>query len=366
VTKALPLAQLSKGELDNLRRVIARRQLPTPLSQAGLDSIGKGGLFARLGPLAAADEEIALALIDLALAAGERWAHHPPKSPALLTWTEPTVALGNIRATTPVLLELLGSAQKRVVLAGYEFDHGAVLFKPLHKAMVERGVQVSIYLDVRPAPSPKSNMSAYLALQAHRFLKRNWTFGVPVPEVYYFPAGCEFGSHRSLHATCVVVDETHVMVGSANFTQRGHSRNLEVGVRLEDPALAAALTQQLERLVHNKDFLPLPLAWPDAPPKAAEDDGEVPPSAQAIAPSSLADELLVSDAARPLFARLIAASVPVPQVGEDVEGPAGQVIGSPELSWCRPPQSSRRSATACAGEVERWCSHHRSRCPSRS
>lgn len=49
--------------------------------------------------------------------------------------------------------------------------------------------------------------------------------------------------------------------------------------------------------------------------------------------SALADELLVSDDVRPLFEKLIASGAPVPEVGADIEGESGEVIGSPELSW---------------------------------
>ena len=47
----LPLAARTKGELEFLRKAIARRQVPTPLTRVALESCGKGGLFPRLGPL---------------------------------------------------------------------------------------------------------------------------------------------------------------------------------------------------------------------------------------------------------------------------------------------------------------------------
>jgi phosphatidylserine/phosphatidylglycerophosphate/cardiolipin synthase-like enzyme len=356
VTKALPLSQISRAELEQLYKAITRRQLATPLTEAGLASIGRSTLFARLGPLAGADEQVALALIELALARAEAPPVTPARSSALLTWTDPTVTLPNIRTTTAVLLELFGSAQKSVVIAGYEFDHGAVIFEPLYRVMSERGVQVSIYADFRPAPSPKSNMSAYLTIQTHQFLKRNWPFGHPHPQLYSFQPGFAFGSDRSLHAKCVVVDAKHVLIGSANFTKRGHTRNLEVGVRLEDPALAAALTGQLDRLVEDGDLVPMPIASAlvVATPVGADDDSDLLP-ATAVA-KSLASELSVSEAARPLLERLIALNIPVPQVDMDVEGTTGEVIGRPELSWAEariavllPEQEASRAALEGSG-----------------
>lgn len=336
-----PLGQLTKAELEFLRKAIARRQVPTPLTLAALQSIGRGSLFARLGALAGASEDAALAMIDLALAAGDAGPAARAPAPAVLAWTVPdgTLLHGGIRATTPVVLEMLGAAQERVLIAGYQFDHGAVIFQPLYKAMVERGVKVTIYVEVPPVPSPRSNLDAYLAVQAHRFIKDNWPFGAPLPELYYWPVGCAHGSHSSLHAKCIVVDARYALIGSANFTRRGHRRNLEIGVRLDDPAFALSLVQQFERLVDKGQLLRLPaIAGHDIPPMAAEDEEGA--AAAAIAPeihaAALAAELLVSDAARPLFDRLIASGLPMPLVGEDIEGEHGEVIGSPELAWDAP------------------------------
>lgn len=196
-------------------------------------------------------------------------------------------------------------------------------------------------------------MDAYLALQAHKFLKRNWPFGAPFPALYYFPAGAAHGSRKSLHAKCVVVDSKRVLVGSANFTRRGHTRNLEVGVQLDDAALARALTSQLERLVEQGELARLPVApVRELPPDAAEDEDEAGDEAalsearDGSAPGQradqLAEELYVSAEARPLFVRLLDAGLPVPQVGTDIEdiegiegieGEDGEVLASPELSW---------------------------------
>lgn len=48
----------------------------------------------------------------------------------------------------------------------------------------------------------------------------------------------------SLHAKCVVVDERWVLVTSANFTDRGQTRNVEVGVLLDDAGFAGVLEAQ--------------------------------------------------------------------------------------------------------------------------
>jgi hypothetical protein len=194
VTKAaLPLGQLSRTELEFLRKAIVKRQLATPLSEAGLASLGKAALFAKLGPLAGAGR------------GGSDGAHRPGAGQRRARRRRGGAAIVGARADRPE-----GRLAQRPRDDGgparaprrsdgarahrrLRVRSRAVLFGPLHKAMAERNVKVTIYLNVPPAPGPKSMMSAYLAVQAHQFLKQNWPFGAPLPQLYYFPAGCEHG-----------------------------------------------------------------------------------------------------------------------------------------------------------------------------
>ena len=41
-----------------------------------------------------------------------------------------------------------------------------------------------------------------------------------------------------------MVDERHALVTSANFTDRGQTRNIEAGVLIDDPGFAARLARQ--------------------------------------------------------------------------------------------------------------------------
>ena len=338
---ALPLGQLSRGELEWLRKGIARRQIATPLSAAALAAAGKPALAGRLGALAGAGQDAAVAMIDLALAVEDGGgAGGPATAAATLVWSGPAVTPSSARATTAMVLELLGSAASEVLIVGYRFDHGKVIFAPLHKAMVERGVNVVLALDV--APLGAGDLDAHLAVAAHQFVRGNWPFGPPYPTLRYWRAGCTGDDFRSLHAKCVVVDRARVLIGSANFTRRGYERNLEMGVAVDDPALAAGVVQQFEALVSLGELPTIPFAAVlPAPPLAAEDDADARGAAAKAGPATStpdalaarADALLVNPAARPLFVQLIGAGLPEPEVGADLGGEGGEVLGSPELAW---------------------------------
>jgi phosphatidylserine/phosphatidylglycerophosphate/cardiolipin synthase-like enzyme len=58
-----------------------------------------------------------------------------------------------------------------------------------------------------------------------------------------------------LHAKCIVVDHQHVFVSSANFTEAGQQRNIEVGLRLDEPGLAKKLVEHFRKMVDTNQFL---------------------------------------------------------------------------------------------------------------
>jgi phosphatidylserine/phosphatidylglycerophosphate/cardiolipin synthase-like enzyme len=53
----------------------------------------------------------------------------------------------------------------------------------------------------------------------------------------------------SLHAKCTVVDDERTLITSANFTDRGQTRNIEAGVLIEDGAFAEEVSAQWRLLI---------------------------------------------------------------------------------------------------------------------
>lgn len=73
------------------------------------------------------------------------------------------------------------------------------------------------------------------------------------PNIYYDPRSAMPGPPWvSLHAKCVVIDERWTFITSANFTDRGQTRNLEVRVCIEDQAFAGQLAAQWHALVGRR------------------------------------------------------------------------------------------------------------------
>jgi len=143
-----------------------------------------------------------------------------------------------------VVRELFARAERSVLVAGFSFDHGADIFEPLHHAMRDRGVEASIFLDLRRAPRTEPDVAAHVRREIDTFLIANWPFGAPIPRLYYDPRTVEPTSTASLHAKCIVVDDRRALVTSANFTSRGQERNVEVGVLVESEKFARELVHQ--------------------------------------------------------------------------------------------------------------------------
>jgi phosphatidylserine/phosphatidylglycerophosphate/cardiolipin synthase-like enzyme len=136
-----------------------------------------------------------------------------------------------------------------VIIGGFRFDGCAALFKSLHKRM-QQGLRVTMFVDIDGEATPPDSGKSYAERFIRNLLARNWPFGAPYPEVFYDPQSAVVGPPWvSMHAKCIVVDEMFSFITSANFTARGQTRNIEVGVCIEDRDFAERLSSQWRGLV---------------------------------------------------------------------------------------------------------------------
>ena len=171
-----------------------------------------------------------------------------PPTPELV-WTGPEAPAGTARDTAVVLRELFEGARESVILAGYSFDHARQVLAPLHQTMSAHAVDARFFVDV-PQVDAATDGEAHLAMHLGGFMASNWPFGSPRPRLYYDTRALQPGPPWcSLHAKCVVVDGARAFVSSANFTQRGQERNIEVGVLIDDASFAGFLAGQWMGLI---------------------------------------------------------------------------------------------------------------------
>lgn len=227
---AIDLGDVPTPTLERVLELLSSGRL-TSLTNFHLNANGLGAL--QHAGVEALSPEAVRPVIEAVLAERRRTVSHEPE----LVWTGPETKVSGARDTSVVLRELFAAARKSVLIAGFRFDHGKTLLAPLHEAMRARGVTCSVFAD---------------KAEAQVFVSREWPFGPPFPEVYFDGRGEIFSS---VHAKCVVVDDREVFVTSANFTDRGQRRNVELGLLLESPSTAARIRRQWDSLVSEKVFV---------------------------------------------------------------------------------------------------------------
>lgn len=216
----MDLTAIATVDLERFAAAIVAKRVTFPASKLVLESEGLEQLWPVAAQLNAVGSDGALAILRAVLA--ERRGCSAPE----LVWTGPESRASAARDTAVVLAELFGRAATRILVAGFAFDHASDVLRPLHQALV-RGVSCRVFAD---------------GAVAGKFLSEHWPFGPPFPEVLGFEP--EAGVFASLHAKCVVIDGRWVFITSANFTDRGQTRNIEVGVVLDDAHLAGVLESQ--------------------------------------------------------------------------------------------------------------------------
>ena len=242
------LTRIPLPMLEQLLSVMERRRLEAPFSEADLVDTGFHG-FAEDVVTAFAGVDSAGVVAALRMVIAERLDRPPPRLD--LGWTGPETRASVARSTHLVVERLFDSAQRSVIVGGYSFDAPEIL-EPLYRAMKDRSVDVTLFLDIDIDVKAETLQEGRALATAFidDFFHDVWTFGLPKPDVFYDPRTTVRGPPwASLHAKCIVVDDERSLITSANFTDRGQTRNIEAGVLIEDTGFAAELGAQWRQLV---------------------------------------------------------------------------------------------------------------------
>ena len=162
--------------------------------------------------------------------------------------------------TYAVVQTLFQEAQNEIVLAGYAFHNGRLLFERLAEQQRSRPqLRIIFHVDVPRRSGDTSAPDAIVLRYAEEFRQRHWPWQ-PFPEVYFDPRALSTDSHTraSLHAKVVVVDRTKLFLTSANFTEAAQQRNIEMGLLSHAPYLAEQVASYFEGLRQSGRLLRLP------------------------------------------------------------------------------------------------------------
>lgn len=117
-------------------------------------------------------------------------------------------------------------------------------------------LQVELFLNISRGHGDTTKSEILVSRHIEQFKSHQWPKGSRLTIVYYDPRSVSDDTpiRSSLHAKCVVVNEEDVFVSSANFTEAGQQRNIEVGLRLDNVSLARRINHHFKQLVESKQF----------------------------------------------------------------------------------------------------------------
>jgi phosphatidylserine/phosphatidylglycerophosphate/cardiolipin synthase-like enzyme len=263
-------SRISAAALTSVATALQRGALPMAASRAQLGRLVADGeihdiallLKALLGtPMDRAQAAVALHL----LAEAKRDAESAPRPQ--LVWSD--LDLRGSRDTSVVAHELFREAKKYVLVSTYNLGHkrrdgepvGHPVLRPLAERMAEvPKLRARMFINLRRMPwQTDATDDQVLADFGRWFHNELWPWP-RLPELYFDPRSLDGGEDSAcLHAKCIVVDDEHSFVTSANLTEAAQMRNIEAGVLLHDPTFAKNLRLQFEALISRKLVLPVPL-----------------------------------------------------------------------------------------------------------
>ena len=262
-----PFLELSRPALEALLASLLAKRVSYPVHPVMLDgyipSVLLQAVSDELNRLERSGMPLDALVYTLRLLLAEKNATQKQRDRIDLVWTGPECIGSESRDTHVVVKSLLSKATSSVLISSFVLDRAYKvrdLFQPLCERMdAYPDLKVRMFLNVQRRFPDVKPASTLLRQFADEFCQNVWP-GRRLPEVFYDPRSLSIapGPKACLHAKCVVVDEQHLFVTSANFTEAANERNIEAGLLVTDQVLARALRSQFEQLVASKALLRVP------------------------------------------------------------------------------------------------------------
>ena len=247
--------RLSNTDLLSLSAALKSGRIVPPYSGLQVSRVVSGTLAnsVRDGLVALQEKGFtALQIVTvLELISGDRNSSRAVESSIDLVTSGPEAPGITNRDTSVVVRELFSHANKSVLVVGYAIYQGNRVFESLAKRMDELpDLNVQFFVNIARQDRDKTASEILVSRFKQRFKDTQWPTGSRLPELYYDPRSISDDEpvRSSLHAKCIVIDGELVFVSSANFTEAGQERNIEVGLKICNEWLANQLTVHFQQL----------------------------------------------------------------------------------------------------------------------
>lgn len=164
-------------------------------------------------------------------------------------WTGPTIQGTSFRRSEQALLELIRKAENRLLLVSYAVYHHATLRGALVEA-ADKGVAIDVIVESPQESEGRMTADALKALGPEVTSRCS---------VLVWPADKrprDSNGHAGvLHAKCVVVDRSMILISSANLTERAMTNNIELGVIVRGGPLPGDVASAFDELRSRGDLV---------------------------------------------------------------------------------------------------------------
>ncbi|HWQ22574.1 MAG TPA: DISARM system phospholipase D-like protein DrmC [Gaiellaceae bacterium] len=243
------VSALPDGALDALERAFGAG---APAS-AVVEAVPTDAYRERARALVRAQEEAGVGgpAIALAIAAARERERVARAERISIVWTGPDTPVVPVRRTDQALLELVGAATERLIVVSFAVYKVPEVASAL-VAAAGRGCEVAIVLESEAESGGRVTYEMSEAL------------GSAVAEhaaLYTWPLDQRpdvgAGKRASLHAKCAVADGERLLVSSANLTEYAFTKNMELGLLVEDGEVPRRVQAHLEALIAGRVLRPL-------------------------------------------------------------------------------------------------------------
>ena len=164
-----------------------------------------------------------------------------------LVWTGPATGMVPIRHTAQVLTGLIDEARERLFLVSFVAYRVGGVLDALQRA-TGRGVRVQVLLEQSKEHGGTVTVDSIAMLRRH----------LPNAQLYEWDkAAADASSTASVHAKCAVADGAVAFVSSANLSEAGMERNMELGILLRGGTVPGQLDRHLHALITTKQLRPV-------------------------------------------------------------------------------------------------------------
>lgn len=179
-------------------------------------------------------------VVRSAILTRSRYAVHAPRAVCTL----PDARVPGIEDTLSESIRLIKSAQFTIYLMNYWMTTGSVR---LLNALMEQ---------VEAVPSLKVIVIGDSRRQFLEPFQLMWRKEVMRPAIYIYKPGMETDTddRSKMHAKTLIIDETRMLITSANMTGLAMTENIEVGISLEAPRAVRKISHMINELIHRNDL----------------------------------------------------------------------------------------------------------------